>query len=494
MIKIKTYTRKPKADIYVRLIPKDEIESIRDKIIGKDIVENSKLTEDTYFYCQKERTLYYILNFEKYDMPYIENVMGDIARILGKFNAKTVCLMNDINVLSYKAILETCIGFLLGAYSPTIIISTNNKEEIICKADNPVKTLYVPLDKEKEELTKRAMTYAMAVHMVRDFVNTPANHCTPNVLADSIADMAKVCKLDYTCYTRSSPAVQDMGGLLAVAEGSDNEPYVIKLKYKSSRTSKPKTKPIRIGLVGKGVTYDTGGLNIKPGSSMVKMKSDKAGALSIVGVMYALSILNLPNLEVEAVLGLVENSIGGGSYRPGDIVTMKNGKTVEITNTDAEGRLVLADCLTLLQESKEKFDIIIDIATLTGSCVTGLGPFITGVISNETSLAVKYCNNASMDTSWPLPFDGRLTKYVEASDIADLVNAPECKGDAISAAIFLSNFVDVKTSKWLHLDICGPAFVNENCGFLSKGATGAGVIGLLHFIIGLSLGEITLKK
>ena len=269
-----------------------------------------------------------------------------------------------------------------------------------------------------------------------------------------------------------------MNAMYSVGITSRHESKLIHLTYK------PKNPITKIVLVGKGVTYDTGGMSLKRDGGMVSMKCDKAGGATILGVLEALSTLNLP-FEVHGIIGAVENMIGGNAYKPGDVLKASNGKTIEVTNTDAEGRLVLADCLHYAQENIEDFDYIFDLATLTGASIGAFGGYTTAVMGYSEKLKKKIskASKKSGELVGFLPFNDYLEKLLE-SQIADFVNTSANKnGAAITASLFLSKFIKNKNKKkWLHFDIAGPSYRKEVWAYHSYGATGVAVRLLFKFM------------
>jgi leucyl aminopeptidase len=256
---------------------------------------------------------------------------------------------------------------------------------------------------------------------------------------------------------------EQMGALLAVGQGSQRPPRLVALKYDGGREDGP-----RLVLVGKGVTFDSGGLSIKPTDGMLTMKCDMAGAATVLGAMIAIARLKLP-VNVAGYMGLVENMISGNSYKLGDVLTARTGTTIEVNNTDAEGRLVLADVLSYAVD--EGADSIIDLATLTGACVVALGDEITGVFTNNQpwcDQVVAAAHRAGED-AWQLPMFDYFSELLK-SDVADMKNTGIRAGGAITAAKFLEKFVDKKP--WVHLDIAGPAFAASSKPYREGGGTG----------------------
>ncbi len=319
---------------------------------------------------------------------------------------------------------------------------------------------------------------AHAVNLARDIVNTPPDDFYPKIMARLAKDIAENEGLEYNILGRKDIAQEGMNALLAVSRASCHPPRVIHLAHK------PKKPKAVISIIGKGLTYDSGGLSLKPSDFMVTMKSDKSGGAAVLGIMQAVSRFNLP-IEVHGFIGAVENMIGGDAYKPDDVLRAKNGTTIEVRNTDAEGRLVLADMLCYAQEQVDA-NYIIDLATLTGACVVGVGQYTVGVMGNSDNAIDKMlyaANVASSEMAAKLPFNRYLKKTLKSS-IADVCNISNTRyGGAITAGLFLDNFIkDENKQKWLHLDIAGPAFVEHEWGENPHGASGAGVRMVTRFI------------
>ena len=263
-----------------------------------------------------------------------------------------------------------------------------------------------------------------------------------------------------------------MGAYLAVGQGSVQPPKFIHMKYTGKNVKK------KIALIGKGICFDAGGLDIKPASSMLTMKDDMSGAACILGVMRALAKLK-PDMEVHGIIAACENMPSGSSYKPGDILTAKNGKTIEVDNTDAEGRLTLADALCYACELG--VDEVIDIATLTGACMVALGTVASGIMGNDEEMIERLIQTAkeSGETYWQLPM---FKEYMDSikSDIADMKNTGSRNGGASIAGLFLQEFV--KDTKWCHIDIAGTAYIEKPQKEFIAGATGAGVRTLLNYV------------
>lgn len=332
----------------------------------------------------------------------------------------------------------------------------------------------------KEKLDKKAYNntaaLANAVRYARDLTNEPANELTPAIYA---ADVKRLEHLDLkvTLLNKETLKKKGFNMLLSVAQGSANEPYVCVIEYNGNK----KKKGYDVALVGKGVTFDSGGISLKPGRGMAEMKQDMAGSAVVAASLKAAAQQKL-NLNIVGVIGLVENMPSGTATRPGDIVTSLSGKTVEILNTDAEGRLVLGDCLTYVEQTY-KPERIIDIATLTSSIVMALGSEMAGLFTNDDVLAelLSISGEQSGEELWRLPMTDNYRKMVK-SDIADLKNLSETRGaGSITAACFLEAFLKNKTP-WAHLDIAGMDLVSAPKDLYTKGASGFGVLLLNKFL------------
>jgi leucyl aminopeptidase len=314
------------------------------------------------------------------------------------------------------------------------------------------------------EAIVEAMEVARGTHTTRDLANAPPNVATPEWMAEQAQGLAEELGLEVEVLAREDLERLGMGGILAVGGGSKNPPRLVRLTWRGA--SSP-----RVALVGKGVTFDTGGISIKPAKDMDEMKWDKCGACTVFGLMQAVARLRLP-VEVAAYLPLAENMPGGGSYRPGDIIRCHNGKTVEVLNTDAEGRIILADALSWAAETKP--DYILEYSTLTGACVVALGSTGAGLYtpSDELAGSLLAASEETGERLWRMPLWPEFKEAIKGSH-ADLRNVAGRWGGANTAAAFLSHFVgDVQ--RWAHLDIAGPAYIGGE-GEGERGATGYGV-------------------
>jgi len=311
----------------------------------------------------------------------------------------------------------------------------------------------------------------------RDLVNEPANHVTPSFLAEQAQEIAKNNpNISVRILNKEQVKKLKMNAFLAVDQGSTEELRFIHLKYK------PKVKPKdSIALVGKGITFDSGGLNIKPGDGMEQMKIDMAGAATVLGVFSVLAQLE-PKVEVHGIIAACENMPSGSAIRPGDIVTNMQGKSIEIANTDAEGRVTLADSLAYAQ--KQGVSQVVDLATLTGAVMVALGPDYAGLFANDKKLTNDMLNFADKagEKIWHMPLPKEYRK-LNQSKVADVRNIPSTRlGGAITAALFLQEFIN-KDIKWAHLDIAGPSYVERPLNaYTPMGGSGFGVRMLLEWL------------
>ncbi len=322
-----------------------------------------------------------------------------------------------------------------------------------------------------EEALVEGQAIAKGVQFMKDLANLPGNICTPTYLAEQAKELATDHGMAIDVLEREQMAALGMNSLLSVARGSHEPPKLITLKYQGS--ANPQDKPIV--LVGKGVTFDSGGISLKPGAEMDEMKFDMSGAASVLGTMKAAALMKLP-LNIVAAIPATENMPGGSATKPGDVVTSLSGQTIEILNTDAEGRLILCDALTYV----ERFDplCVVDVATLTGACVIALGNVTTGLLANNDTLARELIDagQEAYDRAWQLPLWEDYQELLQ-SNFADMANIGGRAGGTITAACFLSRFT--KKYHWAHLDIAGTAYR----GGKEKGSTGRPVPLLCHFLL-----------
>jgi leucyl aminopeptidase len=362
-------------------------------------------------------------------------------------------------------------GAILGAYT-----FDRYKRE---KADKRVEELrLVEADaRRRGEATEGARTgevFAEATCFARDLINSPANDVHPTHLARVAVQVAKEGRLRVTVLDRAECDKLGMGAFLGVAAGSAQPPKFIHLAYVPAGKRRR-----RVAVIGKGITFDSGGLDLKTAEGMLRMKDDMSGAAAVLAIMRALPVLK-PAVEVHGLIAATENMPSGSAIRPGDVLRAMNGTTIEIGNTDAEGRLTLADAICYAGETV-KADEVIDMATLTGACVVALGPLCSGLLSNDQALADRLLAAAEQagERVWQLPLIDEYREHLK-SDVADLNNVGPRGGGAITAGLFLKEFAGERP--WAHLDIAGPAFVEKDTPLGPKGATGAAVRTILTYL------------
>ena len=358
-------------------------------------------------------------------------------------------------------------GALLGAYAFTTYRSTTAGDH---KPPVHEVVLVVPDAKDKavKAAVRRAQAVAGGVALVRDLVNTPPSDLRPTQLAEVARTECGKAGVDVEVLDEKALRKGGYGGILGVGQGSDSPPRLVHLSYKGGRGAKTK-----VALVGKGITFDSGGLSLKPAAAMEEMKMDMGGAAAVIATMRAVAELGLA-VDVEAWVPMAENMPSGTAIRPSDVLTMKNGLRVEVNNTDAEGRLILADALARACEDKP--DIVLDVATLTGAQIVSLGARTTAVMANDDDLRTSIVDAAGRagEPSWSMPLPAELRKGLD-SEIADLVNTGPREGGMLTAGLFLKEFIP-EGVRWAHLDIAGPAYNSgEPYGYTPHGGTGAAV-------------------
>lgn len=431
--------------------------------------------EEMAYFSHKKR-LY--LGVASADYDELRNAMAAAVRFLGlkSINSIKIGIYGEKASSGVKALAE---GALLGAYSFQLYKSKKKSNTIgrIIIANESYQKLEMEVAQIKQAI-KEAQIISQAVNNVRDIVNQAPADITPIKMASLAKDLAKDCGLQVMVHGEAFLKKEGMGAFLAVSQASPYPPQLIHLTYRPQKSA----VKAKVALVGKGLTYDSGGLSIKPSNSMLTMKSDKSGGSAILGIMRAVSDLELP-IELHGIIGATENMVGQNAFKPDDVVKAKNGKTIEIKNTDAEGRLVLADCLVYAQEQKP--DYIIDIATLTGACVVALGEYTIGLMGYDKDLKkqLKKAAEHSGELISELPFNKYLPKLLK-SEMADISNISSGSyGGAITAALFLSEFITKQYKhKWAHLDIAGPAYLEKVWGYNSFGASGASVRLLINWL------------
>jgi leucyl aminopeptidase len=373
-----------------------------------------------------------------------------------------------------RAILE---GALLGSYR-----FAGYKTKPSPTRRDPVSALevYVPDAADADALAEvhRAEVVSRAVRLTRDWVNTAPNDLRPPQFAEAVAEAADGTGLTVEILDLDALKAGGYGGIIAVGQGSEAPPRLVKLTY----TPEGVTDPKRISLVGKGITFDTGGISIKPTAGMWEMKSDMAGAAAVASTMLAVAALK-PSVAVSGYLAMAENMPSGSAYRPGDVITMFSGKRVEVLNTDAEGRMVLADAIA--RACADGTDYVFETSTLTGGQVIALGKRIAGVMGSEEACArVKAAGEAVGEPAWPMPLPEDVRKGMESevADISQVNSSMDRAGHMLQGGVFLREFV-AEGVQWAHIDIAGPSYhTGEPTGYWSKGGTGVPVRTFLALI------------
>jgi leucyl aminopeptidase len=406
---------------------------------------------------------------EKFDTAEQRRLAGAAVRHLKSKSVKRVALALDPAYCTPEFAQAAVEGAILGDYDPDSY-KTDEK-----KAVESFTVIARAPDERLERAVERGRIVGEAQNYTRALVNEPANKLTPSGVVAAARQVAAEFGLECQILDREEMASRGMGALLGVAQGSAEPPYLIVLRYLPA-SSKEGT---HLGLVGKGVTFDSGGISIKPAEGMEKMKYDMAGGAAMIGAMRAIAQLK-PATLVTAFIPCVENMPGSRAQRPGDIVESLSGKTIEVINTDAEGRLILADALTYARS--QGCTHLVDAATLTGAIVVALAHLRVGLFSNDDSLRdrVLSASKAEGERMWPMPLDEDYKEYLKSA-YADLANVGGRWGGAVTAAIFLKEFAE--DTPWVHLDIAGTAYLDEAKPYLAKGPTGIPVRTLVRLAL-----------
>lgn len=448
-----------------------EIILIKDKEINndKDILKTLKFdgSDETYALLPQNKKLY--VGYESKNTDSLRIASSVAIRQLNKTEFLNVSISCNNNEL--REVIE---GLHLGNYTFTTYKSDQKEQK-----EKTINVHIEKLDEKSKQTFTQACDICQSVNMVRDIVNTTPEDFNPLTMAKKAQEIAKENNLEYKVFGDDYFLQKGMGSIRAVGRASRHESQLIHLTYKPKGEIQKK-----IVLVGKGLTYDSGGLSLKPADFMVTMKSDKGGGSAVLGIMDAIAKLNLP-FEVHGIVGAVENMLGGDAFKPDDVLTARNKKTIEVRNTDAEGRLVLADCLCYAQDEIKDIDYILDYATLTGASVVGVGDYTSSIMGNNTNLNEQVVSAAlkSGELATTLPFNRYLRKKIK-SKIADICNIASTRyGGAITAGMFLDEFINIQyKDKWVHCDIAGPAYVEEQWGYNPFGASGAGVRFTIEFL------------
>ena len=407
----------------------------------------------------------------------LEKLRGAFAKVmqhLRNLNIKEAATAINLNLLPRKKdqiVQAVAEGSLLGLYQYTPYKTVGREdlkemEQLTIIADGKDFSLI-------ESAIKKAQMITQAVYFARDLISAPSNEMTPSIMAQKAQEIAH--RKNISCRVLDKAKMKEIGmnALLAVASGSNEEAKFIIMEYQGGKKTAPP-----IVLVGKGLTFDSGGISIKPAEKMDEMKTDMSGGAAVMGVIMASADLQLP-LNIVALVPATENMPGGSACKPGDIIKSYSGKTIEVLNTDAEGRLILADALAYASEFKPA--VVVDVATLTGACVIALGDDVIGMLGTDDKLKNEI-NGAAQTTGelvWELPLWESYHELIK-SDIADYKNSSGRVASTITAAAFLSKFAG--DSPWVHLDIAGPAWTTKDKPYIPKGASGVTVRLLVEFL------------
>ena len=447
-----------KGDITLEYITADQLKKSKNKKALK--LAGFKANQDSICFLHEKNAL--ICGLDSHTADDVRSVSAVAIKALKNTEYQSANI-----AISNKSLIPALVeGFVLGGYSYEVYKTTKSKPTL-----KDISLIYTKDDyKSAIKVFSDAVIVADATCFTRDIVNTTPEDLNPVTFAKLAKKLAKENGLGCKILDEKALLKENCTSMLAVGRASRHESQLIHLSYK------PKNAKKKVNLIGKGLTYDSGGLSLKPGASMVTMKMDKAGACAVLGIIKAASEMKL-DVEINAFIGAVENMIGGDAYKPDDVLVSRNGKTIEVRNTDAEGRLVLADVLDYAQD-KVKADYIFDFATLTGACMVAVGQYTTGVMGHSSRLkhSVGKASANAGELTASLPFNKHLKKQIksEIADICNISNKPY--GGAITAGLFLDAFIkEENKDKWLHFDIAGSAYTESPWDVNVYGGTGAGV-------------------
>ncbi len=395
-----------------------------------------------------------------YDGEVLRRSAGAAVRSLAGASASVALALPADDETSLRAVSE---GALLGAYS-----YTSHRNTSLAKQKAPVTKVIVASGLAgAKKVVARAEVVCRAVHRARDFVNAPPSHLNPVTFAAAAGEVAAASGLTVEVLDEKALKKGAYGGILGVGQGSTTPPRLVHLSHR------PQGATTKLALVGKGITFDTGGISIKPAAGMEDMKSDMGGAAAVIAAMVAIAELGL-KVNVDAWVPMAENMPSGTAIRPSDVLTMRGGLTIEVNNTDAEGRLILGDALARACEDGP--DVVVDVATLTGAAVVALGARTSGVMANDDALREQIVAAAAVagESMWGMPLPPDLRKGLD-SEVADMVNTGPRDGGMLTAGLFLKEFI-ADGVRWAHLDIAGPAYnTGAAYGYTHVGGTGAAV-------------------
>jgi leucyl aminopeptidase len=406
---------------------------------------------------------------KKFSTLELRRLAGAAVRAMKPKGIRSFAFLAPAGIPAEDAVKAIAEGAFVGNFDPDTYKSD--------RKDQQVDALTVVAQGDQGKLQKaldEGRIIGESQNFTRDLVNEPSNRMTPTILAERARKMSEEVGLKCEVYGPDKLKELKMGAFWSVAQGSDEPPALIVMRYEPSGAPE---KPV-LGLVGKGVTFDTGGISIKPADGMEKMKYDMAGGAAMIGAMRAIALLK-PNVKVIGIVCATENMPSGKAQKPGDVQIAMSGKSIEIINTDAEGRLVLADGLFYARQLGCTH--LVDAATLTGACVVALGYVNAGIFANDEKMYEQFSRalDKAGEKMWRLPLDDEYKESIR-SGIADIVNSGGRWGGAITAAMFLKEFAE--DTPWMHLDIAGTAWMEENKPWIAKGPSGIAVRSLIEFV------------
>lgn len=440
------------------------------------LLKKNKLLKANERFIQKNKLYIKIANFKHYT---ITETLADTIKFINKTNKyKSIKIsLYGVSNLRIQALID---GLLLGSYDFTKYYSKTKKLKLqdIYISNQNHKSTNISYEEIKSKIDNNIIINK-SVNLARDMINSVAQDTTPIKISNWIKNELKDTNIE--CIIKDEKYIkQELPAFYDISKGSINKPRLAHLKYNENKGYK------KIVLIGKGVTFDTGGISLKPSAYMYDMRLDKAGAITIFGIIKAINDLKLP-IEIHAILGFSENMISNNAYKPGDVIKTRSGKTIEIMNTDAEGRILLADLFEYSQDKIKKIDYIFDYATLTGSVEGAIGQYSAGLIGHNSKLKNTMIKVSKKVDEWyvDLPFNRYFFDGSYKSAIADFTNIPTSSigGGTIMGGIFIDNFLKKKyKKKWLHIDIACVSFIKNSWKYHEYGATGFGVKSSVYLI------------
>lgn len=457
-----------KPESIVKEIDKKMAGSIVELLIENEISAKFKKVSKIHTLGKLEAKVIYFVGLGKKQALTFEKVreaFAALTKILKKDRQKEIGIAFDTFLGEQKdgELFARALSEAIGLVSYNTLTYKKTKGEVTTIEKLVV---YTDLNKEAvEESIAVGVAYSNGTNLARSLVNAPGNYMTPTDLATAAKEVALRYGMEFFVLERDEMEKLGMGALLAVAKGSDQPPKMIVLKYRG----KEKWENV-LSFVGKGLTFDSGGISIKPAQNLYEMKMDMGGAATVLGAMEVIGSLK-PDVNVMAVIPAAENLINGSALKPGDVITSLNGKTIEVRNTDAEGRLILADGITYAKQLGA--DYLVDVATLTGAVIVALADITTGTVTNDEELVedVLMAAGEAGELLWRLPNFDPYKEMLRSSDVADLNNSPGREGGCITAGLFVGEFAG--ETPWVHLDIAGTGWAKKATDFGPKGGTGS---------------------